>query len=253
MRSRQAATVFPSGGNQYSINGVRALRFELQSGGDMFLDPATIRLAFTLKNLDATADNNLRLLANSPLCLFQRLRVLMKGTLVKDINYLHGTENMFDILLPPQRRKSQALQMLGDATLTSYNATAPLPDGMSQLCLHDLLRTTVRNEPIPPECSRKVLCPLLSGLLSASQPHWIRLKMAPLTIELEINPLVNQYPEVAPAASSSSLWSLEDAQIKVDLSELDAVLADRVYGMIRSSGLQFSFSSFNTTINVLRA
>ena len=32
---------------------------------------------------------------------------------------------------------------------------------------------------------------------------------------------------------------------------MDALLADRAYGMIPSSGLQFSFSSFNTTMNVL--
>ena len=49
----------------------------------------------------------------------------------------------------------------------------------------------------------------------------------------------------------SVLWSIEDAQIKVDLCEVDAFLAGRVYGMIRSSGLQFSFSSYNTTMNVL--
>ena len=45
VRSRQATTSFPSGDNQYSVKGVRVLRFELQSGGDMFLDLATIRLA----------------------------------------------------------------------------------------------------------------------------------------------------------------------------------------------------------------
>jgi hypothetical protein len=32
---------------------------------------------------------------------------------------------------------------------------------------------------------------------------------------------------------------------------VDAFLADRVYQMIRSNGLQFSFSSFNTTLNIL--
>jgi len=78
----------------------------------------------------------------------------MKGTLVEDINYLHRTENMFDILLPPQRRKRQALQMLGDTLIGDV-----------------ALRTVVDNEPIPPGSSRKVLCPLLSGLLSASQAH----------------------------------------------------------------------------------
>ena len=74
VRSRQATTFFPSGGNQYSINGARVLRFELQSGGDMFLDPSTSKLAFTLKN---HAAGGLNLLSNSPLWLFQWLRVLM--------------------------------------------------------------------------------------------------------------------------------------------------------------------------------
>ena len=62
--------------------------------------------------------------------------------------------------------------------------------------------------------TRKVLCPLLSGLLSASQPRWIPFRTAPLTIELEVNPLVNQFRDVM---NGSVDWSLEDAQIKVDL------------------------------------
>ena len=124
----------------------------------------------------------------------------MKGTLVEDINYLHRTENMFDILLPPQRRKSQAMQMLGEA-----------------VAFADRVRTTVDTDPIPPIGSRKVLCPLLSGLLSASQAHWIPLKMAPLTVELEVNPLVDQYLDSWADATSSRLWSIEDAQIKCDV------------------------------------
>jgi hypothetical protein len=106
VRARHSTTFFPSGGNQYSITGVRVLRLELQSGGDMFLDPATIRLGFTIKNNNATATNLLIPLSNSPLCFFQRIRVLMKGTLVEDINYLHRVEHLFDVLLPPQRRRT---------------------------------------------------------------------------------------------------------------------------------------------------
>ena len=74
--------------------------------------------------------------------------------------------------------------------------------------------------------------------------------MAPLTVELEINPLVEQYLDQRDANTSSKVWSLEGAQIKVDLCEVDAFLADRVYQMIRSSGLQFSFASFSTTMKV---
>ena len=60
-------TFWPSGGNQYSVNGVRALRFEVQRGGDMFLDSSTIKLAFTLKNTSGA--NPLQLLSNSSLTL----------------------------------------------------------------------------------------------------------------------------------------------------------------------------------------
>ena len=93
----------------------------------------------------------------------------MKGTLVEDINYLHRMDEMFEKLLPPQRRKSQALMMMGDL---DESQTHP-----------------ISSDQVPPGSSRKVLCPLLSGVLSATQPSWIPLKMAPLTIELEINPL----------------------------------------------------------------
>jgi len=237
VRSRQATTFWPSGGNQYSVSGVRCLRFEIQSGGDMFLDPSTLRLAFKLKNNDAA--NPLRLLSNSPLCLFQRLRVLMKGTLVEDINYLHRMETMFDVLLPPQRRKTQSLQMMGDTEEDRFYETED-----------------VYNEPVKRASSRKVMCPILSGLLSSSQPLWIPLKMAPLTIELEINPLVQQYLVTnveGRAATVSTDWSLEDAMIKVDLCEVDVFLADKIYQSIRTGGLQFSFASVNTTMNVLPA
>ena len=131
---------------------------------------------------------------------------------------------MFGALLPPLTRKSQALQMLGDSTDATYD---PVVGAQRSVDLFLLLRATVKNEVIPPGESRKVLCLLLSGLLSGTQPRWIPLKMAPLTIELEINPLFRQYLNTADANASSRDWSLEDDQIKVDLCEVDAFLSDR--------------------------
>ena len=93
------------------------------------------------------------------------------------------------------------------------------------------------------------MCLLISGLLSAAQPLWIPLKMMPLTIELEINPLVAQYLESG--NDRSTLWSIEDCQIKADLCYVDAILANAVYGIIRTSKLVFSLNTFNTSMNVL--
>ena len=81
----------------------------------------------------------------------------MEGTLVEDINYLHRTEEMFNQLLPRQRRKSQALQMLGDNSEKMEYAPAT--------------KAVLATEHVPPGDSRKVMCPLHSGLLSSSQPH----------------------------------------------------------------------------------
>ena len=43
----------------------------------------------------------------------------MKGTVIEDPSDLHRVEEMFDKLLPPQRRKMQALCMMGDGDLGS--------------------------------------------------------------------------------------------------------------------------------------
>ena len=112
VKDRTSATYFPTGGNAYSPSGVRLLRFELVTNADDFLDPASLRLGFTLVNNDA--DSPLRLLSNDPLVVFQRLRVLARGQLIEDINYLHRTVEMFSILLPPQRRNTLSMQMMGD-------------------------------------------------------------------------------------------------------------------------------------------
>jgi hypothetical protein len=65
------------------------IRIQL-SDGAAFLDPSTVRLAFTLNNAtpagaDATATTALGLLklAAPPLVLFKRIRVLVKGTVVE--------------------------------------------------------------------------------------------------------------------------------------------------------------------------
>ena len=66
-----------------------------------------------------------------------------------------------------------------------------------------------------------------------------------------MQPSFQQYLDVANADTSSSEWSIEDAQIRVDLCHVDAFLAGTVYALVRNSGLHFSFPSFNATLNIL--
>ena len=47
---RRSVSYFASGGNQYSSNGVRVIKFNIT--GDQWLDPSTFRVRFPLNSLD---------------------------------------------------------------------------------------------------------------------------------------------------------------------------------------------------------
>jgi hypothetical protein len=87
IKERHFSTFHPLGSNIYApTQGTRLLRFVI-SDGTAFLDPSTVRLAFTLNNTTppgadaaATAALGLMKLAGPPLALFKRIRALVKGT-----------------------------------------------------------------------------------------------------------------------------------------------------------------------------
>ena len=123
IHSRTSVTQWPLGGNQHSPNGVRLMRFHLSDGmsggggGGSFLDPSTLRLAYTIKNLDNS--NPMKMQANSPVIFFQRMRILLNGTLVEDISYLGRLQQMLDIMLPTNRRLSHTISGFGQLTSTA--------------------------------------------------------------------------------------------------------------------------------------
>ena len=93
IKERHFSTFHPLGSNIYAPSqGTRLLRFVI-SDGTAFLDPSTVRLAFTLNNtippganVGATTALGLMKLAGPPLVLFKRIRVLVKGTPVEVID-----------------------------------------------------------------------------------------------------------------------------------------------------------------------
>ena len=85
---------FPSGSNIYTTNaGTKILRIVLN--GSDWLDPATVRLFFDVKNNDGP--NRLRVLSG-PYCFWRRMRVLVGNQLIEDIDYYARVHQMFDIL-----------------------------------------------------------------------------------------------------------------------------------------------------------
>ena len=229
IKDGSSVTYFPQGGNTYSPSGVRLLRFNLTSNGDDFLDPGSVRLAFTLVNNDAAKP--LKLLSNNPLTVCQRLRVMANGSVVEDIPYLHRNIELLSILTPPQRRKMLSTQMMGEIVGE---------DGMFD----------IYSESIPASSDRRVVVVLPSGLLGATQPRFLPLKMCSLVIELEINSNFVQYLDTQEAHSTN--WMLQDATIKADLVTVLPDIAKPIYDLNNSGeGSTVAFHSYNATLTMI--
>ena len=82
--NRRSVSYFASGGNQYSSNGVRVIKFNIT--GDQRLDPSTFRVRFQLNNLDHDLLGSIYISTRSlsPAVFFRRARLICGGVVVED-------------------------------------------------------------------------------------------------------------------------------------------------------------------------
>jgi hypothetical protein len=88
---RRLLSAFPSGASSFSPTGVRTIRFVL-TGEQGWCDPATLRLAFKLRN--DSADGVLQL-AGGAHVLFDEVRLLCAGTEIERITSYGRTTSSF--------------------------------------------------------------------------------------------------------------------------------------------------------------
>ena len=79
---RRSVTFHPQGGNDYKPNGVRVIKVNMTS--DQWLDPSTVKLFFTVQNLNTTS--GLRPKVPGPWCFSRRVRALVAGQVAEDID-----------------------------------------------------------------------------------------------------------------------------------------------------------------------
>ena len=189
---RTQTTFVPQGGNQYTPQGVRLIRFQL-ADPVQFLDPSTVRLQFDLVNLTPTpvggAATPLTLL-DTPHVLFQRGRILVNGVQVEDIQYYGRLCSMLRKLEPKNR-------------------------------LQDDLLETDWKQPIARGERKRFMLDLPFGLFN--QHLYIWLKVAPLTIELEL-PL-NCMESIQ--GVDDRVWQIENMQMKVNTAFCDSAFCDQ--------------------------
>ena len=88
--NRRSVQFIRTGGNEFSPNGVRQIKFHL--AGSDWLDPSTVRVQFRLKNTDR--HHPLILLNSLPANFFRRLRILAGGQVIEDIDFYNRVYNM---------------------------------------------------------------------------------------------------------------------------------------------------------------
>ena len=106
---RRSVSFWPSGSNIYkSDSGNRDLKSSLNGEDNSWLDPQSVRIFFTLKNLDIGAFNNKVRPVSPPYCFFRRMRIIAGNQLVEDFDNSNRVHHMFSRMMSQGARKDEA-------------------------------------------------------------------------------------------------------------------------------------------------
>ena len=105
---RRSVNYYASGSNIYtSDSGARTIRINLTADG--WLDPETVRVAFTLVNTDGNAAHLLRPLTGG-WGFFRRGRCMVNGAIIDDIDYFNRVSEMLHILTSKSNRDNDEVE-----------------------------------------------------------------------------------------------------------------------------------------------
>ena len=241
INDRRSVSFFPSGGNSYSPQGVKIIKFVIT--GNDWLDPSSVRIQFRLNNPNAAP---MRLLNPLPANFFRRLRIIAGGQVIEDIDCYNRVYNMIHMMLPTERRLNDAAEGFGLGEMHPMNRD--VSDNI--IGLQSLLYSPF----VIPQSSRVVLFPLLCGIFNQSK--FLPLKyLQGLQIKLEVinnftDAICVQTPAIAGGGAAvgdpfANNWSISEAQVKCDVVSLDNTLDNEYTShLLQGKSLPLNFSSF---------
>ena len=233
---RRSVTFHPQGSNIYKTKeGTKLIRILLT--GDNWMDPSTLRILFQLNNDETDATKMLRPLSG-PHAFFRRMRILVAGQLVEDIDQYNRIHEMMQFFVAPDSRNNDAAEAFGFI----HNKHAKY--------------TPTQFPGIKPGQGLQVLFKPLSGLLN--QNKMMPVRYAPITIELELvddatEPIWSNNIDVTDGIdndNNSLVWSINNVQVKVDMCTLDNAL-DNSYAQHLLSGKSLPIS-YNTFVSQMQ-
>ena len=262
---RRSVSFWPSGSNIYkSDSGNRVLKFSLNGEDNSWLDPQSVRIFFTLKNLDIGAfDKKVRPLS-PPYCFFRRMRIIAGNQVVEDFDNYNRVHHMFSKMMSQGARKDEANEGFGqrydDEVKTLVNKVGTeLSHEVNGFALQGFRDTmTVGFKP-------------LCGLFS--QFKYLPLKyMGNLTIELELvtnatdciidyrnyqlnDDVSNRFVQNvdtgveadAQLRNTSIQWGINNARVVCDVCTLDNNLNNEyVKHLLEGKGLPITYTTYIT-------
>ena len=238
---RRSVSYFASGGNTYSPDGVKIMKFNI--AGDHWLDPSTFRVAFQLTNHNGNNGDGFPIMVQplswNPAVFFRRARLIVSGQVVEDIDGFNKLSLMLTDLLPEDDQHDIACEGFVSSVFVKGEAAqaADQRKGYRQND-YDLLGHV--------GLARRVMFKPMLGLFN--EDKLIPLRHCPIQIELE---LVNSQAdavslEVAEGFSNGANWDISDIQFKLDCVALDSSLGNEYASRLLSSKtLPISFNTWN--------
>ena len=118
---RRSVSFHPQGSNIYKTStGTKLIKILLT--GDSWLDPSTFRVMFDVENLDTTANKFLRNISG-PWSFFRRMRVIVGGQVVEDIDYYNRVHEMMSLLQAKDSRENESVEGFGQLLNHHKNMT----------------------------------------------------------------------------------------------------------------------------------
>jgi hypothetical protein len=234
---RRSVTFHPQGSNIYKTGtGTKLIKILLT--GDSWLDPSTFRVMFDLENLDTDANKKLRTLSG-PWSFFRRMRVVVGGQVVEDIDYYNRVHEMMSMLQAKDSRINESVE------------------GFGQLFDHHRVYIETEYQGIPGNAKQTVMFKPLSGLFN--QNKYLPIRYTPISLELELvdnvlDPILGvgtgTYANTFTSSKTSTNWQISNVQAKCDLCTLDNAL-DNSYTEMLLSGKSFPIS-YNTFVSQIQ-
>ena len=215
---RKFVTFWPQGSSEYKVTGgIKVIKININ--GSDWMDPSSLKLHFHIKNNDG--NNGLILYVRGIHNWFRRLRVIIGGQVVEDIDNYNRVCQMFTVMMDKEKQKNDANESWSGA---SDLAAAP---------------TTL-------SANKEIVCvgSLFAGIFN--QDKYLPVKYCPITIELE---LVNHYGDAARQdTTNSQSWTMTDVQLKCDMVVLDSQL-DNSYAehLLAGKSIPISYTSYTTS------